>query len=125
MNMYGIGPSLGPQLIAEIGDVRRFYSKKALIAYAGIDSQPYQSGNLNVKSCSISKRVSSSFRHTLFVVMKVYLQNAPANEPVYQFMKKKKDEGKHFKVYMIASANKFSKCYYAIIDAYLNEINCN
>lgn len=125
MNMYGIGPSLGPQLMAEIGDVRRFYSNKALIAYAGIDSQPYQSGNVDVKSCSISKRGSSSLRHTLFVVMKVYLQNAPADEPVYQFMKKKKDEGKHFKVYMMASANKFLRRYYAIVTAYLNEITFN
>ena len=34
MDMFGVGPTLGPQLIAEIGDVRRFYSKKALVAYA-------------------------------------------------------------------------------------------
>ena len=32
MGMFGVGPTLGPQLIAEIGDVRRFYSKKALVA---------------------------------------------------------------------------------------------
>lgn len=30
MDMFGVGPTLGPQLMAEIGDVRRFYSKKAL-----------------------------------------------------------------------------------------------
>ena len=36
MDMFGVGPTLGPQLIAEIGDVRRFYSKKALVAYAGL-----------------------------------------------------------------------------------------
>ena len=24
MQMYGVGPTLGPQLLAEIGDVRRF-----------------------------------------------------------------------------------------------------
>lgn len=29
MDMFGVGPTLGPQLMAEIGDVRRFYSKKA------------------------------------------------------------------------------------------------
>lgn len=38
MQMYGVGPSLGPQLMAEIGDVRRFHSKKALVAFAGIDA---------------------------------------------------------------------------------------
>ena len=40
MGMFGVGPTLGPQLIAEIGDVRRFYSKKALVAYAGLDALP-------------------------------------------------------------------------------------
>lgn len=29
MQMLGIGPVLGPQITAEIGDVRRFHSKKA------------------------------------------------------------------------------------------------
>lgn len=40
MEMFGVGPALGSQLIAEIGDVRRFYSKKALMAFAGIDVSP-------------------------------------------------------------------------------------
>jgi len=44
MQMFGVGPALGPQLMAEIGDVRRFHSKKALVAFAGIDAPPYQSG---------------------------------------------------------------------------------
>ena len=30
MEKFGVGPTLGPQLIAEIGDVRRCYSKKRL-----------------------------------------------------------------------------------------------
>ena len=38
MKMFGVGPTLGPQLMAEIGDVRRFHSKKALVAFAGLDS---------------------------------------------------------------------------------------
>lgn len=40
MKMFGVGPTLGPQLMAEIGDVRRFHSKKALVAFAGIDAPP-------------------------------------------------------------------------------------
>lgn len=60
MSMYGVGPTLGPQLIAEIGDVRRFYAKKALVAFAGLDASPYQAGAFDSKSRSISKRGSSS-----------------------------------------------------------------
>ena len=34
LSLHGVGTTLGPQLIAEIGDVRRFHNRKALIAYA-------------------------------------------------------------------------------------------
>ena len=50
MKMFGVGPVLGPQLMAEIGDVRRFHSKKALVAFAGIDAPSYQSGIVDVRS---------------------------------------------------------------------------
>ncbi len=43
-SMHGVGDRLAPLLIAEIGDVRRFTSAKALNAYAGNDAPPYQSG---------------------------------------------------------------------------------
>ena len=122
MEMFGVGPTLGPQLMAEIGDVRRFHSKKALVAFAGIDSPPYQSGQMNVCGRSISKRGSASLRRTLFLVMGVYLKNAPTNEPVYQFMDKKRTEGKPYRVYMMASANKFLRIYYASVKAYLDSL---
>jgi len=44
MEMFGVGPILGPKIMAEIGDVRHFHSKKALVTFAGIDAPPYQSG---------------------------------------------------------------------------------
>ena len=40
MQMEGAGPITGPALMAEIGDVRRFKNKKALVAFAGIDAPP-------------------------------------------------------------------------------------
>jgi len=121
MGMYGVGPSLGPQLMAEIGDVRRFRSKSALVAFAGIDAPPYQSGQLDICSRSISKRGSAQLRRTLFLVMSVILQNSPAAEPIYQYMDKKRSEGKPYKVYMMASANKFLRRYYATVKAYLEQ----
>ena len=123
MRMFGVGPALGPQLMAEIGNVRRFHSKKALVAFAGIDAPPYQSGQMDIYSRSISKCGSASLRRTLFLLMGVYLQNAPVNEPVYQFMDKKRSEGKPYKVYMMASANKFLRIYYATVKAYLDSLD--
>ena len=38
-SMAGVGDRLGPLILAEIGDIRRFHSGKALNAYAGNDAQ--------------------------------------------------------------------------------------
>ena len=122
MDMFGVGPSLRPQLIAEIGDVRRFYSKKALVAFAGIDAPPNDSGDVTGRHKRMSKVGASSLRRTLFLVMSVYLQRAPLDEPVYQFMDEKRAEGKPYRVYMMASANKFLQIYYATVKAYLESL---
>ena len=52
----------------------------------------------------------------------VLLQCAPMDEPVYQFMNKKRSEGKPYRVYMMASANKFLRIYYASVKAYLDSL---
>lgn len=118
--LYGVGPTLGPLLMAEIGDVRRFYSKKALFAFAGIDAPPNDSGQVAGNHKAMSKIGSSALRRTLFLIMGVYLQNAPVNEPVYQFMDKKRAESKPYRVYIMASANKFLRIYYASVKAHLD-----
>ena len=51
--------------------------------------------------------------------MSVFLQTSPEDQPVYQFMDKKRSEGKPYKVYMMASANKFLRIYYASVTKYL------
>lgn len=122
MEMFGVGPTLGPQLMAEIGDVRRFHSKKALVAYAGIDAPPNDSGDVTGRHRGMSKVGASSLRRTLFLVMSVYLQTAPLDEPIYQFMDRKRAEGKPYRVYMMASANKFLRRYYAAVKAYLDTL---
>ena len=58
MEMYGVGESLGPQLMAEIGDVRRFERKQSLVAFAGIDPAPSESGNYCSRSNRTTKRGS-------------------------------------------------------------------
>jgi Transposase IS116/IS110/IS902 family. len=45
--MKGVGSQLSVLLIAEIGDVRRFHSGSALVAYAGLDAPPFQSGTFD------------------------------------------------------------------------------
>ncbi len=112
MSMYGVGESTGPQLMAEIGDIRRFAGKQSLVAFAGVDPMPNQSGSHESKSCRSSKRGSPYLRKTLFVIMTILLQKAPADEPVFQFLDRKRAEGKPYYVYMTAGANKFLRRYY-------------
>ena len=122
MSFFGVGLVLGSQLIAEIGDVSRFPNKKALVGFAGIDASPFQSGSFDPLSRSISKRGSPSLRKTLFQIMSVILQNAPQDDPVFLFMDKRRSEGKHFYVYMMAAANKFLRIYYARVTEHLNAL---
>ena len=118
MEMYGVGESLGPQLMAEIGDVRRFQRKQSLVAFAGIDPSPNESGDYSSRSNKTTKRGSPYLRKTLFNIMTVHLQHAPPDEPVFQFLDKKRSEGKPYYVYMTAAGNKFLRRYYGKVMAY-------
>ena len=120
MNLYGVGDIVGPQLIAEIGDTRRFHSRKAITAYFGYDSEPNDSGQHISKSNHITKKGSSALRRTLFNIMTIIIQTQPTDNPVYQFLDKKRSEGKHYYCYMTAAANKFLRIYYAKVNEVLN-----
>ncbi len=122
MSMFGVGYILGNQLIAEIGDVSRFHNKRSLVAFAGLDSPPHESGKFSASSRAISKRGSSQLRKALFQVMDVILKQAPKDNPVFLFMDKKRLEGKCYLVYMQAAANKFLRIYYARATDHLNSL---
>lgn len=121
--MGGVGNILGPQLMAEIGDVRRFPRKQSLIVFAGVDAPPFQSGAFESKNRRISKRGSPSLRKTLFQVMSCLLQTAPASDAVFQFLDRKRAQGKRYYVYMVAGCNKFLRIYYARVKDFLNGLN--
>ena len=119
MAMYGVGSSLGPQLMAEIGDVSRFTHKGALTAFAGVDPGVNESGSYEQKSVPVSKRGSAQLRKALFQVMDCLIRNMPQDDPVYLFMDKKRTEGKPYYVYMTAGSNKFLRIYYGRVKEYL------
>ena len=120
MNMYGVGKAVGPQLMAEIGDPRRFHSRKAITAYFGYDSENNDSGQKTTRSNPMTKKGSGALRRTLFILMQVLLQTKPQDNPVYDFLIKKKSEGKHYYSYINAAANKFLRIYYARVKEVLN-----
>ena len=112
-DMGGVGDVLAARLIGEIGDVRRFNNAKSLIAYAGIDAPPYQSGKFTGTDRHISKRGSSTLRKVGFETMTCLVMQKKCGDPVYYFIKKKQAEGKACKVAKIAGFNKFLRIYYA------------
>ncbi len=92
-DMNCIGDVLAPRIIAEIGDVRRFKNKHSLIAYAGIDAPPYQSGTFNASERKISKRGNSYLRKTGYEIMQSFIKHKPADDPIYDFIQKKTQRG--------------------------------
>ena len=121
MAMTAVGPSLGPQLMAEIGDLRRFAHQKSLVAFAGTDPGRNNSGSRDSNIGRASKRGSPYLRKTLFVIMSILLQLKPADDPVYQFLDKKRAEGKPYYVYMTAGGTKFLRIYYGRVRDCLKE----
>ena len=119
MAMNGVGPALGPQLMAEIGDMARFVKKSAITAFAGVDPGVNESGSHKQQSVPATKKGSPHLRRTLFQVMDGLIKRAPLDDPVYVFMAKKRSEGKPYYVYMTAGANKFLRIYYGRVKEYL------
>ncbi len=119
MAMNGVGSTLGPQLMAEIGDVTRFTHRGALTAFAGVDPGKDESGQHVRKSVPTTKKGSPYLRKTLFQIMDGLIKRSPVDDPVYAFMDKKRAQGKPYYVYMTAGANKFLRIYYGRVNEYL------
>lgn len=77
MAMRSVGDSLGPQLMAEIGDVTRFVYRGAITAFAGVDPGADQSGTHEAKSNRISKSGLPELHRALFLVMDCLLKPQP------------------------------------------------
>lgn len=121
LKMFGVGEISAVNLIAEIGDVRRFPNRNSLVGFAGVDPCVDQSGKHFSKSNPTTKRGSAILRKTLFQVISTYVKRSPVDEPVYQFICKKRAEGKPYYVCTTAASNKFLRIYYARVKECLND----
>ena len=97
-SMAGIGDVLAPKIIAEIGDIKRFHNANALIAYAGIDSPPYESGQYVGTNRRISKRGSATLRKVGYEIMLSIKTSPHPDDAVYNYILKKEAEGKSKKI---------------------------
>ena len=122
MGFFGVGDNLGPRIMAEIGDVRRFARKESLVCFAGLEAPPYQSGKFESTDRTISKKGSPHLRKALFQVMDCLVKKAPQDDPIFQFIDRKRAEGKHYYSYMTAGSAKFLRIYYARVKEHLNAL---
>ena len=119
----GCGKILTARVIAEIGDIRRFKNAGSLIAYAGLDAPPYQSGKFEATNRHISKRGNKYLRRTGYEIMKCIKSSSRNGNELKEYIVKKENEGKAKKVAKIAGLNKFLRMYYGIVKKKYKELN--
>lgn len=100
----GIGRTIAICLIAELGDLSNFDSRKQLLAYAGLDPVISQSGQRDGKGLSISKKGNKHLRRLLFLVVTSSV-HISQDHPIQQFYQKKRQNLPN-KAALIASSDK-------------------
>ena len=108
----GIGMIATATILAEIGDIHRFKSSSALVAFAGIDPTVRQSGEFNSTHNHMSKRGSPYLRHAIFLAATTCSFH---NSPLNAYYKKKRDQGKHHLTATGAVARKLTTVIYAVL----------
>lgn len=108
----GIGMIGAATILAEIGDIHRFKSASALVAFAGIDPTVRQSGEFNSIHNHMSKRGSPYLRHAIFLAATTCSFH---NSPLNAYYKKKRAQGKHHLTATGAVARKLTTVIYAVL----------
>lgn len=121
----GIGEKIAATIISEIGEIDRFNHPKKLVAFAGVDPSVYSSGRFTATKNRITKRGSSRLRQSLFMAVQCGIRDArkkkttdeiiPRNKKLRDFYDKKREEGKPFRVAVIACVNKLLHWIYALL----------
>lgn len=108
----GVGGILAATLTAEIGDVTRFKSGKALVAYAGLDPRVRQSGTSLARNTHLTKRGSPHLRHALFLAAAIGQRHDPALKTCYE---KKRTEGDCHTVATVGNARRMAHRVFAVL----------
>ena len=108
----GIGMIAAATILAEIGDINRFKSSSALVAFAGIDPTVRQSGEFSSTHNHMSKRGSPYLRHAIFLAATTCSFHI---SPLNAYYKKKREQGKHHLTATGAVARKLTTVIYAVL----------
>ena len=112
LTIPGISYKLGAQIVAEIGDVKRFGNAPAIVKYAGINPSKNQSGVFEGEVNHITKQGSPYLRRALYLAAMAQLK---CKTPLYDYYVKKRGEGKAHREALIAVARKLVHVIYAVL----------
>lgn len=108
----GVSTATGAQIVAEIGDVRRFKSAASVVKYAGLNSGVDESGRFSARGVPITKHGSPYLRRALWLAANRARQHDPRLRAFYD---KKRREGKPHRVAVTAVARKLCHVVYAVM----------
>lgn len=83
-SISGIGPVLGAVILSEIRDISSFSSADKLAAYAGIDPEVKQSGEMKFGGVHMSKRGSPYLRRAIWLASTIAIQCDPMFRAYYE-----------------------------------------
>ncbi len=108
----GVSITTGAQIVAEIGDVKRFKNSASIVKYAGLNSGVDESGKFSAEGVPITKQGSPYLRRSLWLAANRARQFDPRLKAFYD---KKRREGKPHRVAVTACARKLCHVVYAVM----------
>ena len=116
LTIPGVGPIVAGLIIGEIGDITRFHSPEALVAFAGIDPTVFESGLFKAKKVRISRRGSKYLRSALYTATKTAIIHPKIkNNKFRNKYSKKVSEGKHHNSAIFSAAKNMSNTIFAML----------
>ncbi|OUO92469.1 hypothetical protein B5F40_00795 [Gordonibacter sp. An230] len=108
----GASTTTGAQIVAEIGNVRRFKGAASIVKYAGPSSGVDESGRFSAQGVPITKHGSPYLRRSLWLAANRARRHDPRLKAFYD---KKRREGKPHRVAVTAVARKLRHVVYAVM----------
>ena len=108
----GVSTTTGAQIVAEIGDVKRFRNAASIVKYAGLNSGVDESGKYSAEGGPITKHGSPYLRRSLWLAANRARQYDPRLKEYYDKLRRK---GKPHRVAVTAVARKLCQVVYAVM----------
>lgn len=108
----GVSTTTGAQIVAEIGDVKRFRNAASIVKYAGLNSGVDESGKYSADGVPITKHGSPYLRRSLWLAANRARQYDPRLKEYYDKLRRK---GKPHRVAVTAVARKLCHVVYAVM----------